>query len=284
MKQYDVLIARADRETLDLITALSGTLPITGILDEDDSVALYFDEAEFRPEYAEELEGMLPQGSAVRFERAKVEEQNWNSEFEKSLEPVRVTDELVITQSWNPVEERDGEMVVVIDPKMSFGTGHHESTRLIARLMMRTDLAGKSVLDAGTGTGSLAIIAAKRGAGKIVAFDNNEWAVENTLENLELNGATDRVETILGELEDIEATGFDMVLANLHRNLIIRLLPGFIAKFAGPDSCLLTSGVLIEDYDSLLEAARRHRLVPVDEERENEWVATRFGTEARNLK
>lgn len=282
MKQYDVLIARADRETLDLITALSGTLPITGILDEDDSVALYFDESEFRPEYAEELAAMLPQGRSVRFERATVEEQNWNSEFEKSLEPVRITDELVITQSWNPVEERDGEMVIVIDPKMSFGTGHHESTRLIARLMMRADLSGKSVLDAGTGTGSLAIIAAKRGAGTIVAFDNNEWAVENTLENLELNGASDRVETILGELEDIEATGFDVILANLHRNLIIRLLPGFVAKLAGPDSCLFTSGVLIEDYDSLLDAAREHGLVPVDEERENEWVATRFGIEARS--
>lgn len=276
MKHYDVLIARADRETLDLITALSGVLPITGMLDEDDSVALYFDEGEFRAEYADQLQNMLPEGSTVRFERAEVEEQNWNSEFEKSLEPVRVTDNLVITQSWNPVEPRDGEMVIVIDPKMSFGTGHHESTRLIARLMVGLDLKGKSVLDAGTGTGSLAVIAARSGAGRIVAFDNNEWAVENTRENLELNDAAGSVETILGELDDVEATNFDVVLANLHRNLIIRLLPGFVGKFAGPDSVLLTSGVLIEDYDTLLEAAREHGLEPVAEERENEWVATQF--------
>lgn len=276
MKHYDVLIARADRETLDLIVAFSDILPITGMLDEDDSVALYFDEAEFKSDYIDQLQGLLPEGSEVNFERGTVEEQNWNSEFEKSLEPVRVTENLIITQSWNPVEHRENEMVVVIDPKMSFGTGHHESTRLIARLMMGLDLTGKSVLDVGTGTGSLAIIAAKRGAARVVAFDNNEWAVENTRENLELNNEAASVETILGELDDVQATGFDVVLANLHRNLIIRLLPGFIAKFSGPDSMLLTSGVLIEDYDSLLDAARDHGLVPVAEERENEWIASQF--------
>lgn len=276
MKHYDALIARADRETLDLIVALGGSLPITGMLDEEDSVALYFDEGEFREEYVERLRSMLPEEASVRFERGRVEEQNWNLEFEKSLEPVRVTDDLVITQSWHPVESREGEMVIVIDPKMSFGTGHHESTRLIARLMMQLDLNGRNVLDAGTGTGALAIIAALRGARRIVAFDNNEWAVENTRENLALNGVADRVETILGELDDVGDSRFDVILANLHRNLIIRLLPGFIERFAGPDSTLLTSGVLIEDYDSLVEAAGEQGLVPVAEERENEWIASQF--------
>lgn len=276
MKQYDALIARGDRDTLDLIVAIGGTLPITGMLDEEEMVALYFDEGTYTDDYIQQIKGLLPNGMSAEFERAQVEEQNWNSEFEKSLEPIRVTDQLIITQSWNPVVAKDGEMVITIDPKMSFGTGHHETTRLVSRLMTRLDLTNKSVLDVGTGTGALAILAAKKEAGRIVAFDNNEWAVENTRENLTLNNVSDSIEVFQGELEDLTATDFDVVLANLHRNLIIRLLPNFVQKFKDHNTVLITSGVLIEDYDSLLVAAKEHGLVPTDEERENEWVATTF--------
>lgn len=277
MKHYDVLIARADRDLLDMIVALGGTLPITGMLDEDHAVALYFDEGEFKSEYAEELRSRLPEGAAVEFERAQVEEQNWNAEFEQSLDPVRVTEGLVITQSWNPVEPEEGEMVITIDPKMSFGTGHHETTRLVSRLLMEHDLEGKAVLDVGTGTGALAIIAAKKGAAPVIAFDNNEWAVRNTFENLQLNGVADKIEAFQGELDDLGEGSFDLILANLHRNLIIRLLPGFVERLRGNDSLLMTSGVLIEDYDSLVEAAAEHGFAPLDERKENEWIATTFG-------
>lgn len=276
MKQYDALIARADRNTLDLVVAIGGTLPITGMLDEDNSVALYFDEGTYSDIYAEEIQSQLPEGMQVQFERIQVEEQNWNSEFEQSLEPIRIAEGLTITQSWNPVQAEEGELVITIDPKMSFGTGHHETTRLVSRLMMGLDLEGRSILDVGTGTGALAILAAKKNAGRIVAFDNNEWAVENTRENLALNDVSDKVEVYQGELEDLNETDFEVVLANLHRNLIIRLLPGFITKFKDENTILITSGVLIEDYDSLLEAAAAHQLFPINEERENEWVATVF--------
>ena len=192
------------------------------------------------------------------------------------LEPVKVTDGLIFTQSWNPVEPESGELVITIDPKMSFGTGHHESTRLISRLMMAVDVEGKSVMDIGTGTGALAIIAAKRGANRILAFDNNEWAVENTRENLELNALTNEIEVLQGELEEIEPEAFDLVLANLHRNLIIRLLPEIVTRFNRPAGQLMTSGVLIEDYQGLVDAAGEQGLQPHVEERENEWIATTF--------
>ena len=276
MKQYDALIARGEKDTLDLIVAIGGTLPVTGILEEHSSVVLYFDEGVFSEDLIQSIREMLPNGMSAEFEQTQVEEQNWNAEFEQSLEPVRITDSLVITQSWHPIEAGEGETVVIIDPKMSFGTGHHESTRLISRLMMRSGLAGRHVLDVGTGTGALAIIAAQQGAERIIAFDNNEWAVENTKENLATNGVADQVEVFQGELKDLSTTGFDRILTNLHRNLIIRLLPELIGKLNNADSTLLTSGVLIEDYQSLLDAAEAHGLVPIDEERENEWVATVF--------
>ena len=276
MKAYDVLIARGDRDHLDTLLACGEIVPITGMLDEENAISFYFDGGVLDEGIIARLESFVPAGS-VRFERGEVAEQNWNLEFEKSLQPVRVTDDLIITQSWNGVDAPAGTLVVTIDPKMSFGTGHHESTRLIARLMTTLDLGGKSLLDVGTGTGALAIIAAKRGATRIVAFDNNEWAVENTRENIALNDVDDAIELFLGELDDLAAETFDVIVANLHRSLITRLLPDLRARLAGPDARLLTSGVLIEDYDELLAPARANGFEPIAEERENEWVATMFG-------
>ena len=277
MKHYDALTCHADRETLDLLTAVSSTLPITGVVDNDMSVTLYFDEGIYNEGFLDDLRSWLPEGSAVEFELGTVEEQNWNAEFEQSLQPVRLTERLVITQSWNPIEpESADDLVVTIDPKMSFGTGHHESTRLIATLMTRLDFGGRRVLDVGTGTGVLAIIASKYGAGEIVAIDNNEWAVENTRENIALNG-TDEIIVRHCELDAVEEGEFDIILANIHRNIIIELFPAMVAKLRSDGgSRLLTSGVLIADYDGLLEAAAQSGLEPIDEQRENEWVATTF--------
>lgn len=276
MKHYDALVCYADRDILDMLTALSTRLQITGILDNDTSIVLYFDEGIVDDALVEEIRSWAPVGSDVEIEREAIEEQNWNAEFERSLEPVRVADGLVITQSWNPVDA-PGALVVTIDPKMSFGTGHHESTRLIARLMMGIDLSGRHVLDVGTGTGALAIIASKRGAASVVAFDNNEWAVENARENFVRNGVEGDIELVHGELSDVDRRDVDVILANLHRNLIIELLPEMAARFGSRGRTLLTSGVLIVDYDGLIEAAAAQGLTVIEDLRENEWVSTRFG-------
>lgn len=277
MKQYDALTCYANRETLELLLAVSSTLEITGTLDEETSITLYFDEGGATPQAIETLQSWLPEGTEIRIEATRVEEQNWNAEFEASLQPVRIGERLIITQSWQPQQSDEQTLQVVIDPKMSFGTGHHESTRLISLLLMKLDPAAKRVLDIGTGTGVLAIVAALRGAAATIAFDNNEWAVANTIENVALNGVANQIDVRQCELEEIADGEFDIILANLHRNIIIQLLPGIVQRMGANSPLLLTSGVLIEDYQSLLDAAANHGLHPIDEARENEWVATVFG-------
>ncbi|MBL7989134.1 MAG: 50S ribosomal protein L11 methyltransferase [Chlorobi bacterium] len=277
MKQYDALTCYANRETLELLLAVSSTLEITGTLDEETSITLYFDEGGATPQAIETLQSWLPEGTEIRIEATRVEEQNWNAEFEASLQPVRIGERLIITQSWQPQQSDEQTLQVVIDPKMSFGTGHHESTRLISLLLMKLDPAAKRVLDIGTGTGVLAIVAALRGAAATIAFDNNEWAVANTIENVALNGVANQIDVRQCELEEIAEGEFDIILANLHRNIIIQLLPGIVQRMGANSPLLLTSGVLIEDYQSLLDAAANHGLHPIDEARENEWVATVFG-------
>ncbi len=275
MKQYDALTCRAGRETLDLVIAVSSLLPVTGVLDEGESVTLYFDEGGLSDEIRAQLLDWVPEDGGLELTVGRVEEQNWNAEFERSLEPTRVGADLIITQSWHPISSiPGGPLVVVIDPKMSFGTGHHESTRLISGLLMKIDLKGKRVLDIGTGTGVLAIVAAMRGAEYTLAFDNNEWAVSNTLENAQLNGVSELMETRHCEIDAIPENGFDVVLGNLHRNIIIGMLPEIRARLADDTSLFLSSGVLYEDYQSLVDEAARYGLEPIDEARENEWIAT----------
>lgn len=277
MRHYDALTCHADRETLDLLSAIGESLPITGIVDNDTSLTYYFDEGILSEAIVEEVRQWLPSGKVAEFTREEVEEQNWNAEFEESLTPVRVADDLIITQSWNPVvPQSDRDLVVVIDPKMSFGTGHHESTRLIARLMSGLSMAGKRVLDIGTGTGVLAIVAARRGAAYVEAIDNNEWASENAKENMLLNDSPDVI-VLQGELSDVQGDEFDVILANIHRNVIMELLPGMIERLAdSPEASILTSGVLVVDYDSLVEEAAHYGLHPAEECRENEWISSRF--------
>jgi len=277
MKRYDALICRVSTEHLELLAALGQALPVTGLLEADGAVTFYFEPDTLDASVEETISAWMPEEASLTMERSTVEEQNWNAEFEQSLEPVRVAEGLVITQSWNPAPRTEpGDTVITIDPKMSFGTGHHESTRLILRLMTPMPLAERSVLDIGTGTGVLAILAALRGAGSIVAIDNNEWAVANAAENIALN-AVEGIDLRRCELDDVDHGPFDVILANIHRSVIVGLLPAIVARLgADSEASLLTSGVLIEDYQYLLEPAREHGLLPVAEEREGEWIATRF--------
>lgn len=277
MKVYSVLVARGPVEARDTAVALAASLPITGILEETEEVVFYFEEGTDLEEIVA-FYGDHPATSSLAWEEAKVEEQNWNAEFEASLQPVAITDSIVVAQSWNrhEVELGDRQVLVTIDPKMSFGTGHHETTRLVALLMEDLEIAGRSLLDAGTGTGILSIIAALKGASRIVAFDNNEWAEQNTRENIELNRVSDRITVFLGEMEEVGEEKFDLIVANIQTFVILPLLPSFVDHLAGKESRLITSGVLIEDLEELYDAAAKVGLVVEREVRENEWAGSRF--------
>jgi len=289
MKEYTSLTCYASSPTLEVLTAVAGMLPITGVQENDNSITLFFDEGIYQESFKETLSSWA-NSNDVEYVLEKVMERNWNSEFEQSLEPVRVAENLIITQTWNPAAHKADDYVIFIDPKMSFGTGHHESTRLIARLMLELDFTNMNVLDIGTGTGVLAILAALKNAKKITAFDNNEWAYENTLENIALNKTENKIienkiEVLLCELDSIvlssqsnpQENKYDIVLMNIHRNLIMEMFNDVTKIIKSTQTAqILTSGVLYEDYQSLLDCAKKYNLVPKSEQRENEWIATNF--------
>ena len=197
-----------------------------------------------------------------------IEPVNWNERWEASVSPVSVPP-FLIRPSWAEADESAIE--IVIDPKMSFGTAHHESTRLILGWLPGLMGGVSSVLDAGTGTGVLAIAAARLGATEVVAFDIDPWSVTNARENIEVNHVQDTVSLLEGDLSVVSGS-FDLVLANINRNVLLESLSDF-ARFLAPGGHLLLAGLLRSDRSTMLDALERTGYQVTDESVEGEWLS-----------
>jgi len=204
----------------------------------------------------------------VSYQREEIPEQNWNARWEADYEPVCVDTTFRVRA---PFHESDPAYTheIIIQPQMSFGTGHHETTWLMLNEMDGLKLEGKSVLDAGSGTGVLAIAAQKLGAGPTLAYDIEEWAYQNTLENVALNH-TD-MDVRKGDASVIGDTTFDIIFANINKNVLLSDLPRF-AKALNRGGALLLSGFFQTDVDDLVVAAEAQGLTKESVKTRNDWA------------
>ena len=201
-----------------------------------------------------------------------IDPKNWNAEWEKTITPIKVTDRIVITPTWHPYNASPGQIVLTIDPKMSFGTGYHETTRLVLRLMEHHVRPGTTVLDVGTGTGVLAIAGLKLGAVSAVGVDVDEWSYDNSLENAKLNGVEEQVTFLHGDLTAVPPATFGLIVANIQLNVIVPLLPEMRDRLT-PEGTLILSGLLLQDREQILNALDRSTFHLLEEMQENEWIA-----------
>jgi len=196
---------------------------------------------------------------------------NWNKEWESNYDPVIIDDRVVIKASFHTIEnEEKYRYVIHLDPKMSFGTGHHETTTMMIQEMMSLDLKGKNVLDFGSGTGVLAIMAHLLKATDIEAVDHEDWAVENAKENFEKNHCS----TIHLEKSDAKYLAdqqYDLILANVNRTAILENLTAF-SKCLKPSGKILFSGILEVDAESVIKQSRLHSLKLVRRMKMNKWA------------
>jgi ribosomal protein L11 methyltransferase len=201
-------------------------------------------------------------------------DQNWNAQWESSFDPIIVDDQCLIRAPFHAVE-KDYPFTITIEPKMSFGTGHHATTHLIVSAMLPMDCSGKTVLDMGCGTGVLAILAEMRGSNQIDAIDIDEWAYENTLENIERN-ACKHIRTIQGGAEAIPADArYDLILANINRNILTRDMH-FYVKHMNPGASILFSGFYESDQPEIRTTAEALGLTFVSANLRNEWTMMHF--------
>nr|BCX01676.1 MAG: ribosomal protein L11 methyltransferase [Bacteroidota bacterium] len=200
-----------------------------------------------------------------------LEPEDWTARWAASIEPIEVGP-FLIRPSWKAVPLPPGRIELLIDPKMAFGTGYHESTRLALRALARWVQPGVRLLDVGTGTGILAIAALKLGASRALAIDVDEWAFTNAAENAALNGLEDRLEVRLGSLEVVPERDFGLVVANLTRELIRELLPALRERMA-PGAVMIWSGLLLSDGPMLEGEIARYGLSLLERPTEGEWMA-----------
>jgi len=260
--------------TREVIIARLQGLEFEAFLELDDSVVAYCPADQWTESLQEAVRGIL---SDLRIEVVPsveiVAPQNWNRRWEESVRPVEAGN-FLITPSWHrkSVSETD-RVIIEIDPKMSFGTGYHETTRLVLRLLTNEVRAGDIVLDAGTGTGILAIAAARLGATKVIGFDIDPWSERNAKENCLRNRVDAVVEIRLGDLDAVSEQPFDVILANIQLDVIQRMLPGLEEKLAA-DGRLIVSGILLTQQRALIDAAKGFGLGVTSEESEGEWWAS----------
>lgn len=223
--------------------------------------------------FKEELQNLIRHISAnAVIDMKTINEVNWNAEWEKTIQSIEIGKRFVVKPSWSEYSNTKNRIILHIDPKMSFGTGYHETTRLSLQLLELFLMKNDDVLDVGTGTGILAIAAIKLGARSSVGIDNDDWSIENAQENIQLNDVTSRIQINKKELPEFDDEAFDMITANLTLNTNIEMMKDFyrLLKHKG---MIVLSGLLVIDQPKMEEQLTKHSFEIKERLFENEWIA-----------
>lgn len=214
-------------------------------------------------------------GATATVEHQKIVTQNWNALWESNFDPIVVDDECILLAHFH-TEDRPYKYKIVMEPKMAFGTGHHETTYLMASGILKFDCTDKTVLDMGTGTGVLGILAAMKGAKEVDAIDIDSWSYDSALENSTYNGVADRTHVFCGDAALLTTPEkYDLVLANINRNILIKDMPTYYRSMK-PGATIFFSGILLEDIPSIEVSAAALRMKKVGENRRNKWAFLAF--------
>ena len=274
MRQYKEFIIRTNPFNPDIISGFLWELNISGINEEENLLKVFAgaDNTVSKEEIGNQLQKLIDSNIITSFnvDEHTYEYKNWNEEWEKSLNIINASDHIVIKPSFKDYENKQNKIVLTIDPKMSFGTGEHQTTRLVIQLMEKFLKKGMRVLDIGTGTGILAIAAIKLSADSAVAIDNDEWCLENIKENCNLNKVSDKIDIKICTIEQMQEEEYDLILANIQKNVLLDIAEEIIKRLKN-DGIVILSGLLVEDEKDIIEKYKE--LNPIDKKIMGEWLA-----------
>ena len=249
MKKYKEFLITAEPFNSELLSGVLWESNITGINEEVNCIKVFSDDLSLPlEELKERLQKLKNENLLFSFtiEENIYENRNWNEEWEQSINVIEVSDKIVIKPTFREYIAKPGQIVLVIDPKMSFGTGEHQTTKLVLILLEKYVTVGARILDVGSGSGILAIASVKLGARHAVAIDIDDWCYDNAIENSKLNNVDNSIEVFQGEITDIEESDFDLVLANIQKNILLEIAPEIYSRLK-PGGIVILSGLL--DYD-----------------------------------
>ena len=219
------------------------------------------------------LDECLTELKGIRYEVEEIEDQNWNAVWESNYDPVHIKDECYIRAPFHDAKP-EYKYEIIIEPQMSFGTAHHETTAMILEYILESDFEGKTVLDMGCGTAVLAILAAMKGADKLTAIDFDEWAYRNSLENVERN-EFQNIDVIHGDANAIPQISYETIFANINRNILLADMHSYVAVLKDKGD-IFFSGFYLEDLKHIQEKAESLGLKFIDHKHQGKWIAARF--------
>ncbi len=254
-------------------------MPISGIQEEDNFIKVFCEEGSVvtKKEISAKLQKLVDEAVIESFtvDEKVLENKNWNEEWEKSREVIVVSETLVIKPSFKEYSAKPNQIVITIDPKMSFGTGEHESTKLSLLFLEKYVKKGMKILDVGTGTAVLAIASIKLGASSVLAIDNDEWCYENSIENCEVNEVREKVDVRLCEIKDVAEKDFDLIVANIQRDILLDIKTE-IQKRIKKNGIVILSGLLVQDKEEILHEYEKLHFALLDSQISGEWISLVF--------
>ncbi|WP_295674600.1 50S ribosomal protein L11 methyltransferase [uncultured Mucilaginibacter sp.] len=276
MNYYELLFTTipAEEYQQDLLINALGEIGFDTFEEVDFGFKAYIPTADFDQEKLDEQVAMYKDMFSFSYEITLIPQKNWNEVWESNFEPIAIGDRIFVRATFHhPRPEFPYE--IVIDPKMAFGTGHHQTTSMMLEWILETDFAGKKVLDMGCGTGILAIMAAKLGAGEITAIDYDPVCFDSTIENAKFNGVNNII-ALCGSKEVIPDEQFDIILANINRNILLDQMERY-GEVLKPGGEIYFSGFYeTPDLDIIIAEAAKHGLKYISHKTNKDWVAAKF--------
>jgi ribosomal protein L11 methyltransferase len=263
----------------DLVSGVLWNLEIDGIVENEEDISVFTDSAnsEFGDNISSIMEDLVREGIIERYiiSSSEVENQNWNEKWEKQLRVIEISENVVVKPSFRDYNNDKKKLVVEIDPKMSFGTGEHQTTKIMVGFIEKYLTGNERILDVGSGTAILSIVAVKLGAKSAIAFDIDEWSFLNGKENVERNGLSGIIDIRLGEIGTIPETNFDIVLANINTHIILSVQNELFAKVK-KNGKLFLSGLLNSDEEKLINTFTEMGLTHIETKQIDDWSGLVF--------
>ncbi|CAM1347711.1 MULTISPECIES: 50S ribosomal protein L11 methyltransferase [Tenacibaculum] len=269
--EYNFIVVPNEPATEILIAEL-GTVGFESFVESNEGVTAYIQKQDWSEDILNDIFILSSTEFKITYTKREVEQTNWNAEWEKNFNPIQVEDKVSIRAPFH--ENPNLKFDIVIEPKMSFGTGHHETTHMMVQHLLALDLEGKKVLDMGCGTGILAIFAEMKGATPIDAIDIDAWCYENSIENVQRNNCN-HISVYEGNSSLLENKQYDVIIANINRNILLNDMETY-TKCLNENGVLLLSGFYQEDISIIDEEVSKYKLSLDKTIQRNNWVSLRY--------
>jgi ribosomal protein L11 methyltransferase len=269
--EYEFKVTPVQPGTEILIAEL-GYAGFESFVETDDGVKAYIQKGDWNKDILSDIQILNSKEFVISHSITEIAQVNWNEEWEKNFDPIRVEDRCIVRAPFHSKESLEYE--IVIEPKMSFGTGHHETTYMMLQHILENDFKTKSVLDMGCGTAVLAILAEMRGASKIDAIDIDPWCFENSEENAERNNCKN-ITVALGDATVLIGREYDVIIANINRNILLHDMETY-RNCLGKGGELYLSGFYAEDLPVITDACNKLGFTFVHKKERNSWIAAKF--------